>query len=103
MSYRLTITLRNDTDDDILCTIPKGQVFENKKAGTHLQNLATAREYKLIVPAHSRLIFELEALCTNRSFSSPTGGPGNVTIFKIDWPFTSQQDLWRLMSSPRQP
>jgi len=98
MSYKVTINLRNDSTEDILCVIPKGQVFENKQVGTGYQNLAVVRDYRLIIPSGSRISAELDAFCVNRSLSSPSGGKGNITIFQIDKPFNSQQDLWQLMS-----
>ena len=99
MAWKTEIKLRNDTPDDLLFTIPKGQLFENKNIGTGIQNVAAAREYRLIVPGSSRLIVEIEVLCINRSFSSPSGQAGNLTIFKINKNFNSQDGLWNLMGS----
>jgi hypothetical protein len=98
MSYKVTVNLRNDSLEDILCVIPKGQIFENKKVGTGFQNLAVTRDYRLIIPSGSRISAELDAFCVNRSLSSPKGGTGNVSIFKIDKPFSDQDELWRMMS-----
>jgi hypothetical protein len=100
MSWKTEITLRNNRDEDMLCLIPQGLVFENKTVGSMIQNVASSRDYKLIVPGSSRLTVEIDVDCINRSFSSPAGRPGNVTIFKIDQSFSSQQDLWDIMSKP---
>jgi hypothetical protein len=97
--YKVTLTLRNDTEDDVMCVVPKGQVFENKTVGTGRQNLAAARDYRLVIPARSRVTLELEALCLNRTMSPPSGTPGRMTIFRVAEPFQSQQDLWGIMSS----
>lgn len=100
MSWITEIVLKNNTDDDVLCMIPKGQIFENKKIGSGLQNMAAAREYRLIIPAQSRLSVDIEVCCINRRLSPPSGVPGNVTIFQIDRPFNTQDELWALMNTP---
>lgn len=100
MSYRVEISLKNNLDEDVLCIIPKGQVFENKKVGSGFQNVAASREYRLIIPAKSSIKVEIEAYCINRSLSPPSGNFGNITIFKIDKPFNSQDELWDLMRNP---
>jgi len=97
--YKATLTLRNDTDEDVMCFVPKGQVFENKNVETQKQNLAAARDYRVIVPARSRLTLELDALCTNQTMSAPNGSPGRATVFRIAGAFDLQQDLWNIMSS----
>ena len=99
MAWKTEIKLRNNTNDDLLFTIPKGQLFENKKIGTGIQNVAAAREYKLIIPGNSRLIVEIEVLCVNQNFSSPSGKPGNITIYKFNKDFESQESLWNQMGS----
>lgn len=98
MSYKVKINLRNDSAEDIFCKIPKGQVFENKQVGTGFQNLAVVRDYSLIIPSGTRISAELDAFCVNRSLSSPRGGNGNITFFKIDKPFNNQDELWQMMS-----
>ena len=97
--FKVTLTLRNDTDEDVMCFVPKGQVFENRNVGTQRQNLAAARDYRVIIPGRSRMTLELDALCTNRTMSSPNGSPGRTTVFRIAGTFESQQDLWNIMSS----
>jgi hypothetical protein len=100
MSWRTEVSLKNNSDNDVLCVIPKGQVFDNKKIGSGIQNVAASREYKLIIPAKSRMKLEVEVYCINRRFSSPSGSPGNVTVFQIDQSFSSQEDLWKIMGVP---
>jgi hypothetical protein len=97
--YKVTLTLRNDTDEDVMCFVPKGQVFENKNVGTQRQNLAAARDYRVIIPGRSRLTLELDALCTNRTMGGPNGSPRRTTVFRIAGAFESQEDLWNIMSS----
>lgn len=100
MSWRTEITLRNNRAEDTLCVIPKGTVFENKDVGSMVQNVAASREYRLIVPAGTRLKAEIEVDCINRSYNPPGGGkPGNITVFKIDRPYSTQEELWDIMST----
>jgi len=99
MAWKTEIKLKNNTPDDLLFTIPKGQLFENKKIGSGIQNVAAAREYKLIVPGHSRIIVEIEVLCINQSLSPPSGMSGNIAVFKINKDFGNQNDLWANMNS----
>ena len=100
MSWNTEITLKNNSEKDVLCVIPQGQIFENKRVGTGIQNVAASREYKLIVPAKSKMTVEIEVLCINRTFSSPNGQPGNITIFRINQPFSNQNELWEIMRRP---
>jgi hypothetical protein len=99
MSWQTEISLKNNSNNDVLFVIPKGQVFENKIVGSGKQNVASVREYKLIIPAHSRLTVEVEVFCINRSFSSPNGTQGAITVFNIDQPFSNQEELWRIMGA----
>jgi hypothetical protein len=100
MPFTSSITLRNDLTDDVLCVIPAGHIFENKTVLTGRQNVAVTREYRLIIPAGSTIKVALETACINQTYASPSG-PGNVTIFMIDRPIASQQDLWQVMQNPR--
>jgi len=94
MSWKTDISLRNNKDEDVICVIPKGQIFENKKVGTSVQNVAAAREYRLIIPASSRITVEIDVLCINRSFSPPSGLAGSISIYKVAVNFSDQQELW---------
>jgi hypothetical protein len=62
--------------------------------------VAANREYRLIIPANSKIKVEIDVYCINKSFSSPKGLPGNVTIFRIDQPFATQEELWKIMGAP---
>jgi len=97
MSWNTEISLKNNSEKDVLCIIPKGQVFENKTVGSRIQSVVSSREYKLIIPKNSKLTVEIEVLCINQTFKSPICKPGNVTIFRIDQPFSSQTELWEIM------
>ena len=96
--YKVTLKLRNETDRDVTCIVPKGQIFENASAMYPGQNLAAARDYHLIIPSKSRITFEIEALCTNQFMRPPSGALGRTTIFRIAQAFDSQEDLWNVMS-----
>ena len=98
MSWKTEISLKNNSNNDVICVVPKGQVFENKTIGSGIQNVAASREYRLIVPANSRLTVEVDVFCINRSFSPPNGIQGVITVFSIDQPFSNQDELWRIMS-----
>jgi hypothetical protein len=100
MSWKTEITLTNNRNEDVLCLIPKGLIFENKRIGTSVQNVAASRDYQLVIPALSTLKVDVEVLCINRSFSPPNGQLANVTIFKIDRPFKTQDELWQALSTP---
>lgn len=100
MSWTVDVTIRNDDDSDVLCVIPKGQVFEHQRPGSGRQNVASSREYRLIVPGRSRITAEIDVLCINRSLSPPDGLPGNISIFKVPDHFATQDDLWRLVATP---
>lgn len=101
MSWTTEITLKNTSDNDVTFTIPKGQIFENKKIGTGIQNVASTRDYKLIIPAKTRLTIEIEVYCINRSLSAPSGHFGNLTIYKIAHNFNDQENLWNSLSNPK--
>lgn len=102
MSYRVDIKLKNNEPYDVVCVIPQGHVFENKQIGTGRQNVAAVRQYTLVIPAGSTISVGIDAYCMNASYSPPSG-PGNVSIFKINKPFQSQQELWQLMANSTQP
>lgn len=99
MAYKVEITIGNNTSEDVICMIPKGHVFENKVVGTRRQNVAAAREYRLVIPAGSSVTVDIEALCLNRTYARPSG-PANVSIFKVSSAFSSQADLWAMMQNP---
>jgi hypothetical protein len=101
MAWKTEISLRNNSESDIICVIPKGQVFENKRIGTKIQSVASSREYRLVIPAGSRIRAEIDVYCMNRSLSEPQGDLGNVTVFRIDEDFENQEQLWDLLSRPR--
>lgn len=99
MSWKTEITVTNNRTEDVICIIPKGQIFENKRVEGLIQNVAAAREYRLIIPGSSKLVVEVEVLCINEFFSPPKGQLGNVSIYKIASDFRSQQDLWNILKS----
>lgn len=99
MSWKADISLRNKTAEDVFCVIPKGQIFENKQVGTSVQNVAADRDYRLIIPASSQLIVEIDVLCINRSFSPPCGLAGSISIYKVADDFKDQHELWKALAS----
>jgi hypothetical protein len=101
MSWKTEIYLKNNSDRNIKMKIPKGQIFENKKVGSGIQNVAASREYDLIIPANSRIAVEIEVFCINRHLSAPNGQQGNLTIYKIAHNFNNQNDLWDSLNRPK--
>lgn len=96
MSWTIEIKLKNNLNKDFVIKVPKGQIFENKKIGTGLQNVAAGKDYVFKVPAQSSITVDIEVYCINQHLSSPNGNY-NVTFFKIDQNFKDQQELWALM------
>ena len=101
MPWKIEISLKNNSDSDLKVKIPKGQIFENKKIGSGIQNVASVRDYQLIIPAKSRITVEIEVYCINRHLSPPTGQLGNLTIYKISQDFNDQQNLWNILNQPK--
>ena len=96
MPYPVEIKLKNNQSFDTLCVIPQGHVFENKKIGTGRQNVAACKRYEILIPAGSSISVTIDTYCLNQSLAHPRG-LGNVTIFKVNKPFSTQSDLWSLM------
>ncbi len=96
MSWKIDITIKNTSNKDTKIKISKGQVFENKKIGTGIQNVAAVKDYWIDIPANSRITSEIEVYCINQRLSPPKG-KYNVTYFKINGSFQTQDELWDLM------
>jgi len=96
MSWTIEIKLKNNLSKDFEIKVPKGQIFENKKIGTGLQNVASAHDYVFKIPANSSITVDIEVYCINQHLSPPLGNY-NVTFFKIDKNFNDQNELWALM------
>lgn len=96
MSWIVEISLKNEDNEVRSLTIPKGHVFENKRIGTGVQNVAAARDYTFVLSPKSVLKIDIEVLCINQRLSSPSGSY-NMTCFKINKPFVNQDDLWSVM------
>lgn len=96
MSWTTEITVQNNTPKKYLCKIKKGQVFENKRIGTGLQNVASLHDYSFEVMPNATGVFTIEVLCLNQRLSSPNGQL-NVTNYSVNKNFISQSDLWSIM------
>lgn len=96
MAWTTEITLKNNLNRSYKCKIPKGQVFENKKVGTGIQNVAAAKEYIFDLPPNSTGVFTIEVLCINEHLGSPKGNY-NATFFKVNRNFNDQNELWSIM------
>ena len=98
MPWITDITVKNNTGTNFRCKIKKGQIFENKKVGTGLQNVAAARDYVFDVPPNSTSVVQIEVLCINQKLRPPSGFL-NLTNYMVAKDFQSQQDLWNIMNA----
>jgi hypothetical protein len=98
MSWTTEITIKNTSNSRLKCKVKKGQVFENKKIGTGLQNVAAAKDYVFDLFPNSTQTVQIEVLCINQSLSPPYG-PLNITNFAVNKGFHSQQHLWSIMNN----
>jgi len=96
MSWTTEITINNKTSQNCTCRIKKGQIFENKKIGTGLQNVAAARDYTVEIPPNSIISVNIEVLCINQQLASPKGSL-NATNYFIGRDFSDQASLWSIM------
>lgn len=93
--YYVSIRVKNMTGEELTVNVPKGQIFENEKAGTRKQNLAAANHERENIPANGEDTLYVEAYCVNERYAPPDGGQGYVTIFEIESnSFFTQQQLW---------
>jgi hypothetical protein len=99
--FAVRLQVENLTDSTLWARIPKGQVFENKRPGRRVQNLASSREEAIQeLPPHRLVEVTVDALCLNRHWAPPEGQAGNLTIFRMrDSTFTRQTDLWASIDS----
>jgi hypothetical protein len=97
MAWTTEITIKNVSNSNLKCKVKKGQIFENKKIGTGLQNVAAAKDYVFELPPNSIQVVQIEVLCINQKLSSPHGFL-NITNFIVNQDFHSQEDLWSIMN-----
>jgi len=98
MAWNTEITIQNTSDSRLRCKVKKGQVFENKKIGTGLQNVAAAKDYIFDLPPNSTQVVQIEVFCINQKLMPPEGLL-NITNFTVDKNFYSQQNLWSIMNN----
>ena len=96
MSWTAEIILANKTGAEVKVQVRKGQVFSNKKVGTGYQNVAASRDYTFSLPPYTKQMETIEVLCINEKLKPPTGFL-NVSPYRINKDFLSQQDLWEIM------
>lgn len=95
--YDVILTLKNNTENHINFTIPKGQIFENKDINLKNQNLTAKEEESLFLDAFQENDFTIKSFCLNEKLLEPTeeGNDGNVTIFEVsEKNFKTQRELW---------
>jgi len=97
MAWTTEITIKNTSSSKLRCKVKKGQVFENKRIGTGLQNVAAAKDYVFELQPNSTQVVQIEVLCINQRLKSPHGLL-NVTSYMVNEDFHSQQDLWSIMN-----
>lgn len=97
MAWTTEITIKNTSNSKLRCKVKKGQIFENKKIGTGLQNVAAVQDYVFDLPPHSTQVVQIDVLCINQRLRSPQGFL-NITNFAVAKDFYSQDDLWSVMN-----
>ena len=98
MSWTAEIVVNNTTPYKCPFKIKKGQIFENKKMGTGLQNVAAIRDYFFEIPANTKQAVSIEVLCINQHLRPPSGQL-NLTNLQVTGNFLNQNDLWELMNN----
>lgn len=98
MSWTAEIVVNNTTPYKCPFKIKKGQIFENKKMGTGLQNVAAIRDYFFEIPANTKQAVSIEVLCINQHLRPPSGQL-NLTNLQVTGSFLNQHDLWELMNN----
>lgn len=98
MAWTAQITIQNKSNTRFRYKVKKGQVFENKKIGTGLQNVAAIKDYIFEIQPNSTETVSVEVLCINQKLKSPSGSY-NLTNFMIHKDFQTQEDLWSIMNS----
>lgn len=78
-------------------SLPKGQIFENKKAKSGYQNLASSKNLKEILLSGETKTITEGSFCINKHQDAPIGGKGNITVFKIKGNFYDQDSLHKLI------
>jgi hypothetical protein len=98
MSWTAQITIQNKSNTRFRYKIKKGQVFENKRTGTGLQNVVAIKDYVFEIQPNATETVLIEVLCLNEKLKPPSGNY-NLTNFMVDKDFQTQQDLWAIMSA----
>ncbi len=100
MSYRVGIEIVNDSANEIDIIIPVGSVFEvDLRSG--VQNIATSKQYRFVIPPYSTLKTLVEGVCLNRDLVSPNGAKGRATPFRYDSEKVDQHEVWETVSQPK--
>ena len=95
--YWIKVTIRNESGRPITTTIPKGTVVEVANPHERSQSLVVERDVVVTLPPGTHTI-KLPGLCLNKDLSSPSMTPGNLTVFRLTATFTTQSDVWKLIS-----
>jgi hypothetical protein len=98
MAWTTEITIKNTSSSKLRCKVKKGQIFENKRVGTGLQNVASLKEYIFDLLPNTTQVFQIEVLCINQKLASPNGFL-NITNYIVDKDFDSQETLWSIMNN----
>jgi hypothetical protein len=97
--HEVLLKLTNTSDARIETSVPKGQVFENKVAGTGFQNLVAAGDHLIHLNPGESKYFYLAGYCLNANLKSPSGQDGNMTPISVKFDFNSQNEVWSGVSA----
>jgi hypothetical protein len=80
--YRLDVTLRNETADDVEIVIPRGTVFEGMQIGGNpMQNLRVVRDYRVVLGPQIEITLYMDGQCINPSLPPPRNWPMRPSVF----------------------
>ena len=99
--YWTEIEIENNTSSPITTTIRKGTVLEPDGNNLQVQCLVVASDVTIHLPPRRKQKVRVPTLCMNRDLAPPHAVSGKLTPFLLTPNFTSQADVWTLISSPR--
>ncbi len=93
------LLLENNTNQQVTVKVPKGYLFEVIDPKAAVQNLVTQGETRVTMNANSTMSLTLQTLCANHRFASPRNHPMRPTIYRMENPKSTQNEVWRDLDS----
>src|SRR5262245_14067621 len=100
MDIDVTVTLANDTDEEMTVRIPAGSIFEAAQTDFGVQNVAVVTDDQIRIAPKSKARVVMTGRCLNRMRSVPNSTPGRPTPFRYSGPSMDQTEIWNRVSSP---